>query len=87
MLIFELLSKGGRMPTTTISIQVDEDLARLYQSAPSDDQSKLRLLMNLWLRELLASSTSLNSLMDEISDKAQARGLTAAKLAKMLHGQ
>jgi len=75
------------MPTTTISIQVDEDLARLYQSAPSDDQSKLRLLMNLWLRELLASSTSLNSLMDEISDKAQARGLTAAKLAKMLHGQ
>ena len=87
MLIFELLSKGGRMPTTTISIQVDEDLARLYQSAPSDDQSKLRLLMNLWLRELLASTTSLNSLMDEISDKAQARGLTAAKLAKMLHGQ
>jgi len=75
------------MPTTTISIQVDEDLARLYQSAPSDDQSKLRLLMNLWLRELLASTTSLNSLMDEISDKAQARGLTAAKLAKMLHGQ
>jgi len=75
------------MPTTTISIQVDEDLARLYQSAPPDDQSKLRLLMNLWLRELLASSTSLNSLMDEISDKAQARGLTAAKLAKMLHGQ
>ncbi len=75
------------MPTKTISIPVDEDLAQLYLSPPSDDQSKLRLLMNLWLRELLARSTSLQALMDEISDKAQTRGLTAEKLAEMLHGQ
>jgi hypothetical protein len=73
------------MTTATITLQVDADLAQLYTSAPADDQSKLSLLMNLWLRELFLRSTSLKSLMDELSDKAQARGLTAEKLETILH--
>ena len=73
------------MTTTTITLQVDEDLAQAYQSAPANDQSKLRLLLNLWLRELFARSTSLAALMDELSDRAEARGLTAEKLEEMLH--
>ncbi len=72
------------MATEIISLQVDADLARL-KSAPTNDQSKLQLLTNLWLRELLARSTTLTVLMDELSDKAQARGLTAEKLDAMLH--
>jgi len=73
------------MATTTITLQVDADLAQVYQSAPTTDQSKLRVLLNLWLRELSTRSTSLTALMDELSDKAQARGLTAEKLEEMLH--
>ncbi len=73
------------MATEIISLQVDADLARLYKSAPMNDQSKLQLLTNLWLRELFARSTTLTVLMDELSDKAQARGLTAEKLDAMLN--
>jgi len=73
------------MATTTITLQVDTDLAQAYRSASANDQSKLRLLLNLWLRELFVRSTSLAALMDELSDKAQERGLTAEKLEEMLH--
>jgi len=69
----------------TITLQVDADLAQVYRSAPATDQSKLELLLNLWLRELFTRSTPLTALMDELSDKAQARGLTAEKLEEMLH--
>jgi hypothetical protein len=44
------------------------------------------LLLNLWLRELFAQSTSLATLMDEQSDKTEGRGLTADKLADVLDG-
>jgi hypothetical protein len=73
------------MTTRAITLQVDADLAQVYQSSPAADQTKLQLLLNLWLRELSTRSTSLTVLMDELSDKAQARGLTANKLEQMLH--
>jgi hypothetical protein len=72
------------MTTKAITLQVDADLAQVYQSAPAADRTKLQLLMNLWLRELSTRSTSLAVLMDELSDKARARGLTAEKLEEML---
>jgi hypothetical protein len=75
------------MTTETITVQVDTDLAQVYQSAPAKDRTKLRLLLNLWLRELFVRSTSLTALMDELSDKAEARGLTAEKLDEMLHAR
>jgi hypothetical protein len=73
------------MTTTRITLQVDADLAQAYRSASANDQSKLQLLLDLWLRELFVRSTSLAALMDELSDKAQERGLTAEKLEEMLH--
>jgi len=73
------------MTVATITLQVDADLAQVYRSAPAADQSKLELLLNLWLRELFTRSTPLTVLMDELSDKAQARGLTSEKLEEMLH--
>jgi hypothetical protein len=68
------------METRKITLRVDADLAQAYQSASAKEQSKLRLLLDLWLRELFTRSTSLKSLMDELSDRAQARGLTAEQL-------
>jgi hypothetical protein len=73
--------------TATIAFEIDADLAQAYRSAPIDDQSKLGLLLNLLARELFARSTSLAVLMDEMSDKAEARGLTAEKLEDMLHAR
>jgi len=72
------------METQTIAVQVDADLAQAYREASAKDQSKLQLLLNLWLRELLAKSTSLQELMDELSDHAQSRGLNSDKLEELL---
>ena len=75
------------MTATIITLPVDTDLAQAYQSAPAKDQSKLRLLLNLWLRELFVRSTSLTTLMDELSDKVAARGLTVEELEDMLRAR
>ena len=72
------------METQTIAVQVDADLAQAYQSASPKDRSKLQFLLNLWLRELFVRSTSLKEMMDELSDKAQSRGLTSEKLEELL---
>jgi hypothetical protein len=76
------------MSTATITIQVDADLAQAYRLAPASEQSKLQLLANLWLRDLFRKRTvSLAALMDELSNKAEARGLTAEKLEAMLRAR
>ena len=72
------------MSTEAITVEIDADLAQVYREAPECDQSKLNLLLNLWLREVLDRSTSLTTLMDELSEKAEARGLTADELSAML---
>ena len=70
--------------TEQITLQIDADLAKAYEKASTQDQSKLQLLLTLWLRELFVVSTSLKSLMDELSDKAQERGLSAERLETLL---
>ncbi len=75
------------MTTSTITLQVDEDLAQAYSNASTDDKAKLDFLLNLWLRDLSARGKTMSELMDEISDKAVARGLTASKLEKMLNAR
>ena len=73
------------MTLATITIPLDADTARIYTGASVEDQKKLRLLVSLLLREFNDSSTSLRALMDNISDKAQARGLTAEILQSILN--
>ena len=67
-----------------ITLELDADLVEAYQAASAQDKSKLRLLLNLWLRELFVRTTSLKSLMDELSDNAQERGLDTEKLETLL---
>lgn len=71
------------MTTETISIPVDAAAARVYSAASSEDQKKLGLLLSLWLQEY-GSAKPLNRIMDEISAKAQARGLTPEILEDVL---
>jgi hypothetical protein len=67
-----------------ITLELDADLVEAYRAGSAQDKSKLRLLLNLWLREPFVRTTSLKSLMDELSDKAQQRGLTPEKLETLL---
>ena len=70
--------------TATISIQVDADVAQIYRAASSENKKKIQVLLSIWLREFGHSSKNLFVLMDEISDKAQERGLTSEILESLL---
>ena len=73
------------MITETITLQVDPDAASIFKSASSEEREKLQVLMGIWLRQLgKDQSLSLRQTMDEISNKAKARGLTAEALEEIL---
>ncbi len=73
--------------STVISIPLDPDTAKLYNQASADLQRKLQLLLTLWLRDLIVSPRPLQVVMDEISQKAQERGLTPEVLKSLLDGE
>lgn len=73
--------------TTTITIPVTADTARLYSQAPAELRKKFQLLLNLWLRDLIVSPRPLQVIMDEISQKAQERGLTPEILESLLNAE
>ncbi|MCY3681876.1 MAG: hypothetical protein OXH16_10785 [Gemmatimonadetes bacterium] len=69
------------MATATISIQVDEEVAKAYAEMSPQEQYLLRLC----LQDLtLSPRRSLKAVMDEIGQQAQARGLTPEHLASLL---
>jgi hypothetical protein len=73
------------MATAVITIPTDAETARIYAESSAESQRKVRLLLSLWLRNLVVSPRSLQVVMDEISEKAQARGLTPEILETLLH--
>lgn len=73
--------------STTITIPLDADIARLYSQAPADLRKKFQLLLNIWLRDFIVSLRSLQVIMDEISQKAQERGLTPEILESLLNAE
>ena len=73
--------------TATVNIQLDAEAARIYQQASKEEKQKMQILLSLWLREFGKPSKSLRSLMNEISDKAQSRGLTPEILETLLNDE
>ena len=73
------------MAVTSILIPLDAETAKVYADASTDEQRKLRLLLSLWLREFAMAPRPLQSLLDEISDKAKERGLTPDILESLLN--
>ena len=73
--------------TATVNIQLDAEAARIYQQASKEEKQKMQILLSLWLREFGKPSKSLRSLMNEISDKAQSRGLTPEILEALLNDE
>ena len=72
------------MSGATITVQLDSDAAQIYKSTPAQDQAKIRVLFSILLREFAQSARSLEAIMDEISEKALALGLTEDQLQAML---
>jgi len=70
-----------------ITIEVDEETARAYQAASEEDRRKMDSLLGLKLRSLTRSQTSLKAYMDEISRRAEDRGLTPEKLEALLNDE
>jgi hypothetical protein len=73
------------MAITTITIPIDAELARIYNTASIEDQKRLQAFLVVLLRAIAGSvQLDLNTLMDTISDRAQARGLTPDILESLL---
>jgi hypothetical protein len=70
--------------TTMISIPVDEDVAKLYNAATEQERLKLQIMLQLWLRDAARHQKPLGQLMDEISDRAIARGMTEEILKNII---
>ncbi len=64
------------MATETITLQVDLEAAQAFKAAPAEDREKLQVLLSKWLKEYAkADAGSLKETMNEISRKAQSKGL------------
>ena len=75
------------MPNPTITIPLDPQTARAYNSAAPEEKRKIQALLSLWLRELAGGGyPSLQQLLDEVGNKAKARGLTPEILDSLLKG-
>lgn len=75
------------MPNSSVTIPLDPQTARAYDSATPEDKRKIQALLSLWLRELASSEyPSLQQVLDEVGSKAKACGLTPEILDSLLKG-
>ena len=71
---------------TTLSIEVDNDVAKTFFQAPREEKRKFQLLLNLRLKELLYNpNRPLLKIMDEIGEYSQAQGMTEEVLENLLN--
>ena len=75
------------MGVSTITILLDPQTARAYESAGDEDKRKMQALVSLWLRNLATGGErSLQDVLQEVGQKARERGLTDETLDALLKG-
>jgi hypothetical protein len=72
------------MKTDEIAIRVNPDAAIAYRSASEEERHKLDALLSLRITDATRSKESLTQIMREISQQAQARGVTPEILRAIL---
>jgi len=77
-----LFSRGITM--TTITLEVDTDVAKAFQLSEPEQQQKIQILINQWIKEAINIS-KLQTKMDKLSDEAEANGLTPEILESILN--
>jgi predicted amino acid racemase len=81
------MRKVDAMANPTITIPLDQQTARAYDSAAPEQKRKIQALLSLWLRDLATGDyLSLQQVLDEVRRKAKARGLTPEMLDSLLKG-
>jgi len=75
------------MANPSITIPLDPQTARAYDSAAPEEKRKIQALLSLWVRELAAGEyASLQQVLDEVGRRAKERGLTPELLDSLLKG-
>ncbi len=72
------------MSVATIRIELDEQVAQIYTTASAEKRRKIQALLSLWLKAFAETDISLESFMDDMSDRARQRGLTPEILDRLL---
>jgi hypothetical protein len=67
----------------TITIEVDNEIAKLYQEAEIEKQENATLICNLILKQILKPSNFQES-VNQLRQEAQTNGLTPEILAELL---
>jgi hypothetical protein len=71
---------------TTISIEVDNEVARSFSQASMDEKRRFQILLNLRLKELMLNpNIPLAAIMDEMGNYAASQGMTPELLATLLN--
>jgi hypothetical protein len=73
------------MKTKAITINVDVEAARIFETVSVEQQHKLEALLSLKLIQAVSTEKTLDDIMGEISDQAHAKGLTPEILESLLH--
>jgi len=73
------------MEMKPITIRVSAEAARVYEAATVEDQRKLDALLSLKLSEVSHEARPLEDVMNELSRKAQERGMTPEILDDILN--
>ena len=69
----------------TIQVRIPDSLAQIYENASQEDKQKAQWLIELVLHDLFQDrSESLTDVMQDISKRAQERGLTPDDLDALL---
>jgi hypothetical protein len=72
------------METDQITIRVGTKAAKAYNSVSTENRRKLEALLTLKIIEATKNTESLQSIMDEIRQKAKSRGLTSDILKSII---
>ncbi|MCC7450295.1 MAG: hypothetical protein IT324_22950 [Anaerolineae bacterium] len=73
------------MSTRTISIPVSDELAMRDEYATDEQRRSIQAALEVLIRALTwDNARSLGTVMDDVSDKAEARGLTPEHLSELL---
>lgn len=71
----------------SITLNVDPEVARIFKSASDEDRRKIELKFALQVLGTSQRQQSLEDLANEVSRRAQERGLTPELLQDMLSGE
>jgi hypothetical protein len=75
------------METKPITIRVNAEAARIFETVSEEQRLKIEVLLSLKLSEATRQKRTLEEVMSDISRKAQSRGLTPEVLDSIVNEQ